>query len=231
MEILLTQVRHFLDINTVFFTALDYQMSYVEFFGTLFTIWCVWLTAKAKVLSWPVGIIGTLLYIFLFYQISLYSDLFEQIYFLVTGFIGWWFWVRPRAKEHSDSADQLKVGANTVKTNLAYLSIVVAGTFLFAYVATHLDNWFPAYFEEPASFPFLDAFTTAMSFVAQWLLTRKKLESWILWILVDIIGIWLYWVKGVKFISLEYVLFLGIAIKGLVDWKKKFNSYKADEKV
>lgn len=231
METIFSQVKYLLDINTTFFTALDYQMSYVEFFGTIFTVWCVWLTAKAKVLSWPVGIIGTLLYIFLFYQISLYSDLFEQIYFLITGFIGWWFWLRPKAKESPDSSGKLKIGMNTPKVNMLYLLLVATGTALFAYVAIHLDVWFPEYFKEPASLPILDAFTTSMSFVAQWLLARKKVESWVLWILVDIIGIWLYWVKGVKFISLEYVLFLGIAIKGFIGWKKEFNSYNKNAKL
>ncbi len=226
MELIITQIEHFLDINTVFFTALEYPMSYIEFFGTLFTIWCVWLTARAKILSWPIGIIGTLLYMFLFYQIGLYSDLFEQIYFLITGFVGWWLWLRPKNKENTDSQNQLKIGTNTLKTNLIYLVIVGLGTLFFTYLATNLDNWFPKYFQEPASFPFLDAFTTSMSFVAQWLLARKKVESWILWIIVDIIGIWLYWAKGVKFISMEYVLFLIIATKGLIDWNKEFKSYK-----
>lgn len=226
MELIFTQIRYFLDINTVFFTALDYPMSYVEFFGTMFTIWCVWLTAKAKILSWPVGIIGTLLYMFLFYQIGLYSDLFEQIYFLVTGFIGWWIWLRPRTEESTDLQKQLKIGTNTPKVNLVYICIVGIGTFVLTYLAINLDNWFPKYFQEPASFPFLDAFTTSMSFVAQWLLAKKKVESWVLWIIVDIVGIWLYWVKGVKFISLEYLLFLLIATKGLLDWRRKFKSYK-----
>jgi len=76
----------------------------------------------------------------------------------------------------------------------------------------------PAYFAEPASYIYLDAFTTILSFAATILLINKKLEAWYLWILVDIIGVYLYYVKGVKFISLEYVFFLGLATYGLFQW-------------
>jgi nicotinamide mononucleotide transporter len=64
----------------------------------------------------------------------------------------------------------------------------------------------------------MDAFTTVMSFVAMFLMARKKAVSWILWIIVDVIGIWLYFVKDVRFLSLLYVILLGIAIKGLYEW-------------
>ena len=75
-------------------------------------------------------------------------------------------------------------------------------------------------FPEPASYPFLDALTTVMSFVAMWLLVRKHIESWCYWIVVDVIGIWLYFVKDVKFIALLYVLLLGLAIIGLRNWHR-----------
>lgn len=225
MSAALQGLVHLFDINTVFFTLMDYPMSYIEFFGTVFTIWCVWLTAKAKVLSWPVGIIGCVLYFALFYQIQLYSDLFEQSYFLVTGFIGWWAWTHPRRKADATADNRLKIGRNSARENWAYVGVIAAGTAVLTYVTVNLSVWLPAYFPEPASFPFLDAFTTAMSFTAQWLLTRKKLESWLLWIAVDAIGVWLYWAKGVKFISLEYALFFFIASVGLYRWVREHRQY------
>ncbi len=231
MSELLQGIARLGDINTVFFTFLDYPMSYIEFFGTLFTIWCVWLTARAKVLSWPVGIVGTILYLFLFYQIRLYSDLFEQSYFLVTGFIGWWAWTHPRTRAEATKGDELKISRNSAKENMIFLGLVAAGTVLLTYVTANLHLWLPAYFPEPASFPFLDAFTTAMSFTAQWLLAKKRLENWLLWIVVDAIDIWLYWAKGVKFISLEYVLFFFIASAGLFQWLREYRQYKTVAKM
>lgn len=218
-------IQSFFSINTTFFTLMDYSMSYVEFFGTVFTIWCVWLTSKAKVLSWPVGIVGVVLYMVLFYQINLYGDMIEQGYFLITGFIGWYVWLHPKKDSKHEKSGDLKISTNSFKTNILYALLIALFTAVLALVTMNLDNWLPKYFPEATTYPFLDAFTTTMSFVAQWLLVKKKLESWVLWIIVDVIAIWLYWTKGVKFISLEYVLFLGIATKGLFEWYKEYKSY------
>jgi nicotinamide mononucleotide transporter len=75
-------------------------------------------------------------------------------------------------------------------------------------------------FPEAASFPYVDALTTVMSLVAMWLMARKHIESWFYWIVVDLIGIWLYFVKDVKFISLLYVILLVMAIRDLINWRK-----------
>ena len=230
MTHLLQTVAHLFSINTVFFTILDYPMSYIEFFGTIFTIWCVWLTAKAKILSWPIGIIGTILYIFLFYQVQLYADVFEQAYFFVTSLIGWWIWLHPRTRAETGKDETLKISRNSLKENLVYAAIVAGGTALLTFITINLNRWLPSYFPEPASFPLLDALTTAMSFTAQWLLTKKRLENWVLWIVVDAIDVWLYWFKGVKFVSLEYGLFFIIASVGLWRWIREFRRYKVEPK-
>jgi len=211
-----------LDINATLFTLWGYQMSYVEFFGTLANIWCVWLTAKNKILCWPVGIVGIIFYFFLFYQIQLYSDLIEQVYFLATSFLGWYLWLNPkRTKEETNKDKRLPITVNGVKWNAVYAGIIAAGTIALGYFMANINIIFPKFFPEPASYPYLDAFTTVMSFAATILLAKKKIESWALWIFVDIIGVGLYYAKGVKFVSAEYLLFLAIAIKGLWDWRKE----------
>jgi nicotinamide mononucleotide transporter len=213
-----------LNIEETMFTVFDYPMSYIEFFGTVFTIVCVWLTARAKVISWPIGIIGTVLYIFLFYQIRLYSDLIEQVYFLLSGFWGWWVWLHPK-KNQANSRQELKISTSTSRENYTNFGIIAIGTAALTYLTTHLHVWLPDYFTAPTTYPLLDAFTTVLSFVAQWLLVRKKIESWVLWLVVDAIAVWLYWVKGVKFISIEYVLFFFIASYGLLSWIKEYRRH------
>jgi nicotinamide mononucleotide transporter len=207
------------------FTVFDYPMSYLEFIGTIFTIWCVWLTTRAKILSWPVGLIGSFLYLFLFYQIQLYSDFMEQIYFIVTGIIGWYMWVRFK-KDINQENKSIKTSINTWRENAFYLALTAVGTGILTYATMNFDKWFPKLFSQPVSYPFLDAVTTVMSFIAQWLLMKKRAESWILWILVDAIDIGLYWVKGVRFVSLEYALFFCIAIFGLINWLKIYRKNK-----
>lgn len=190
-------------------------MSYIEFFGTIFNIICVYLVARNNIWNWPIGILGVILYIFLFYQIQLYSDLLEQVYFLITWFYGWY--VRyTLGNKNTDT--KTAVYHTTSKENIIYLTIIIIGTLLLSLVTSNLHIRFAWIFPEAASFPLLDAFTTILSFAATILMARKKIECWYLWILVDIIGIGLYYTKGVKFISLEYVLFLVLALWGLIQW-------------
>lgn len=218
-------MESFLNINNIFFTFLGYQMSYIEFFGTIFNIWSVWLVAKNKILNWPIGLIGTVLFTALFWQIHLYSDFLEQIYYFVTGIWGWWVWSQSNKSNKKDNTEK---DITVLKRNvqLLWLLVITIGTMILGYVTSHLSIWLPIYFPTTASFAYLDAFTTVVSFVATILLIRKKLDAWYLWILIDIIGIWLYWVKGVHFVSLLYVVFLILATKGLLNWLSIRNKNK-----
>ncbi len=209
-----------LDVNNTLFTVIGYPMSYIEFFGTIFNILCVWFVAKNKIINWPIGILGTLLFGFLFFQIHLYSDFFEQIYFLITGFWGWWVWTNGRKTD----AGEKPIKKLSAASRAAWLGIIVIGTALLGYFTANIHTYFPQVFTEAASFPYLDAFTTVLSFVATIFLIRKELEAWYLWILVDIIGIGLYWAKDVRLISILYVIFLILATKGLITWIRLYKS-------
>ena len=223
--ITMTQLN-FLDVNSVFFTVLNYPMSFVEFFGTIFTAWSVYLAAKNKLSTWPIGILGIILYSFLFYQVHLYSDLVEQIYYFITSFWGWWLWTHPKNSEVTENNKELKVGYTKEKFNFLAVVMMILLTVVIGYVMTQIHIWSPTLFPEPASFPYLDAFTTVMSFVATIYLAKRKIESWYIWILVDIIGVWLYYQKGVVFISLLYFAFLINAIKGYFEWIKNYKAYE-----
>jgi len=208
--------------NTVF-TFLNYPMSYIELLGTLFYLWSVWLIAQKNMLTWPVGILSVILYGFLFYQIQLYSDCLEQIYYLGASIYGWWFWNKGRDKD-----EKVQPVSGSPINNLKWLAgiFIVSGLTGFFMLKIHLI--LPGIFPIPADFPFLDALTTVSSFAAMFLLARKRVESWAIWIVVDIIGIGLYYAKGVKFLSLLYVFLLIIAIRGLVSWRKNKASASAD---
>lgn len=210
------RMEAFFKVNTIFFTVVGYPMSYIEFFGTILNIWCVWLVAKNKTLNWPVGIVATILFGFLFLQIHLYADFLEQIYFLLTGFWGWWAWSAGRKAPK----EERPVGILSNTHRIAWVAVIVVGTALLGYLTAHLHLLLPQFFTEAASFPYLDSFTTVMSFVATIFLVRKEIEAWYLWILVDIIGIGLYWIKDVHLISLLYVVFLILATNGLLTWHK-----------
>jgi len=215
-------ISEFFNVNTIFFTVLNYQMSYLEFFGTIFTAWCVWLAAKNKVSNWPIGIIGIILYAFLFYQVQLYSDLIEQIYYFITSFWGWWLWTHPKSKDEATEGKELRVGYTDKKYNTLAIAAIIVLTVIFGYGMTKIHLILPGIFTLEASFPYLDAFTTVMSFVATIYLAKRRIESWYLWILVDVIGVWLYYQKDVVLISILYFAFLLNAIWGYRKWRKEY---------
>lgn len=199
-------------------------MSYVELFGTVFYLWSVWLIAKRRILTWPVGIVSVLLYMTLFYQIRLYSDALEQVYYLIASGYGWWRWVHsPRDKGTILSVSFSSRGWMLTSLLVSILLGIAVGAFM-----SRIHSLFPFVFPEEASYPYLDAVTTIMSFTAMWLMARQRIESWLYWIVIDVVGIGLYYAKAVKFISLLYVILLFLAIKGFVSWLKVAGTDETD---
>jgi len=206
-----------LDMNNTFFTIIGYPMSYIEFFGTIAYLLSVWLVAQKNMLTWPVGIFSVILYCLLFMQINLYADMVEQGYYLGMSLYGWWYWSR-NLNQEADNSFIVSSGSLITKC----LAVTVIGGVGFGFFLINADSILPKVFTEPASYPMIDAITTVASLVAMWLLSKKKVESWIYWIVVDAVAIWLYFIKDVKFLSLLYVILLGIAIKGYLTWRKSY---------
>lgn len=199
-------------------------MSYIEFVGTLFNILCVYLVSKNKIRNRPVWLIGSILYLFLFYQIQLYADLWEQIYFIITGIYGRYI----RSKHGNQQQSDKNITILNNKQRLLYLWAIILCTTLLAYITSHLHIWFNTLFPEEASYVTIDSFTTVVSFAATILMIRQKVEAWVLRVIVDVIGIYLYYVKWVQFIALEYVLFLWIAIWWLI---KRYSLYQKKQAI
>lgn len=203
-----------LSVDHVIFFILGYPMSYIEFFGTILYLWSVWLITKRHMLTWPVGIVSVLLYMFLFYQIRLYSDTLEQFYYLGASVYGWWYWSKSPKEKHIVQ----DVGFSSIRVILITIVITAALAAVDGALVSRIHLLWPVLFPEPASYPYTDALTTIMSFTAMWLMARKRIESWIYWIIVDLIGIWLYYVKEVRFVALLYVILLILATRGAILW-------------
>ena len=216
---------NFFDINNIFFEALGYPMSYLEFFGTIAGAIAVWLSAKANVWSWPVGVINVTLYFFLFYQVQLYPDMFLQVFFFVTNLMGWWRWTHPKPQEE-DRKHELRVSWMPKKQFIMLSIVGITGTLLLGTFAKNLHELFPVIFSKPSAFPYLDSFVTVLSIITTFLMIQKKIECWIIWIIIDAIATYMYYVKGIKFVSLEYLVFCFMAAFGLWSWSKEHRSYK-----
>lgn len=198
-------------LDQIAFKVLDYPISYVELIGTLFGLISVYYASKANILTWPTGIINEIALFVLFFQIQLYADMFLQVYFFVVTIFGWYKW-------KSNTADVPVTSVGSLKWIIV---LMIAGTAGVGYMISHIHTWLPAYFHLPAAYPFADSFVMVGSIIATVLLARKQLENWYLWIIVDVVSIVVYLLKGIYFLSLEYVIFLGLASFGLYRWTKQ----------
>jgi nicotinamide mononucleotide transporter len=212
------------DIDNILFTLWGYNVSYLEFLGLVSGLVAVVLSSVANIWSWPIGIVNVILSFFLFYQVQLYPDMFLQVFFLVTNILGWWRWLHPRAGEE-DRKKQLQVSW-LKPSGIATIAVVgISGTLLVGKFAQNLHDLSPVLFNKPSAFPYFDSFIMVMSMVTTFYMIEKKIECWIIWILVDIVATFLYFQRDLILYSLLYFIFCFIAGYGLFHWIREYRSY------
>jgi nicotinamide mononucleotide transporter len=190
-------------------------IGYLEWFGVITGALCVYLAAKENILNWPVSILSVLTYIYIFYEAKLYGDTILQFYFLSTAIYGWYYWSYGQNKSLKSERPVTKLTKNEW---LVATIVLLSASITFGYL---LDDF------TDSDVPYIDGFCTATSFIAQFLMTRKKLENWLIWILVDAVYIPLYIHKDLMATALLYFVFLFIALKGYLDWKKNYKALSA----
>ena len=209
----------FFSVDKIFFTVLGYPMSYIEFSATLLIVIYVLLITKKIIWAWPLGLITFSLFAVLFYQIRLYSDFFEQFYYIGNCFYGWSVWLATKKKAQKEG-NEPDVSLVSSEGRLIAIAIIAAGGTALGFTMSRIHTWLPALFPAPAAYPYIDATATVMGFVAAGLMAHKKIETWILWICVNSICIWLYFARNVKFVAILYIFFLALAINGLITWSR-----------
>lgn len=177
------------------------NISYLEILGSIFTLIGVIFAARSSIWNWPLSLIGQFFFFLLFLKNELYGNTILQIYFSVVSLYGWYHWNRKDGKI-----------IKTLSKNRIILSIFVL--FLLCLVGGYVLSFY-----QP-QYPYMDATVTICSMVAIIALTHKILEAWYLWIFIDVLSVYLYYMKGLYLVSLEYVFLTGIATAGLIYWKK-----------
>ena len=203
----------FFEINNIAFKVIGYPISYVELFGTLFGLLSVYFATKANILTWSTGIINELFLFILFFQVQLYADMFLQGYFFVVTIYGWYNW-KQKPKQNS-------ITSTNFKTKILLAGGIIVGIIISGFLFANIHLYLPHYFKTKAAYPFADSFIMVLSIVATVLLAQKKIETWYLWILIDMVCVFLFFKKGIVFLALEYLSFLGLATYGLLNWKKQ----------
>jgi nicotinamide mononucleotide transporter len=167
----------------------------------------IYLTVRQNIWCWPVGVVMVSLYIYIFFEAKLYSDTLLNVFFLVMQFYGWYQWTRgPVVHSRSLSA----VTRLTSRGWILTIAGVLGGT---AGLGTVMHTF------TDAALPYPDAFTTLLSVFAQFLMTRKVLENWTLWIIADVVYIGVYSIKSLYWTAGLYVVFLALCIEGYREWK------------
>lgn len=204
------------DINNVAFEIIGYQISYVELIGTLFGLLSVYFASRANILTWGTGIINEICLFILFFQVQLYADMFLQIYFFIVTLYGWYNW-KKKPKQND-------IAMTTRRSKIWLTNTIIIGTLLSGLLFSNIHLYLPHYFKTEAAFPYIDSFVMVLSIIATVLLAQKKIETWYLWIAVDVVCVFLFFKKGIVFLALEYLVFLGLATYGLMNWKKQLNN-------
>lgn len=198
------------DINNIAFELINWPVSYIEFIGTSFGLISVYYASRANVFTWPTGIVNVAALFILFYQIQLYADMVLQLYFLGVSLIGWRNWQKKRK--------DLPVSKTDRENRKKLIIVLLSGTALSWAIFKNIHILIPRLFSVPSAYPLADSFIFFASILATILLATKKVETWILWILINIVSIWLYFEKDIYFLAMEYIIFLAMACYGFYKW-------------
>jgi nicotinamide mononucleotide transporter len=193
------EVTYILNIQT---------LSLLEIAGFIFGIAGIWLTIQGSVWCFPVGLANVILSLFLFFEQKLYSDAIQQAVYIILLSYGWVNWLRKPGKT------VLMVSKSSARMLLPLIVITIL-------IAAAMGYYFDKYTD--ADFPFLDAIATALSFAAQYLVARKKIENWIIWIAVNLLYIGIYFQKDLYLYALLFIIYFCLALFGYSEWKKLMN--------
>ncbi|SFM87374.1 nicotinamide mononucleotide transporter [Izhakiella capsodis] len=208
-----------------------YDLSWIEAIGTLAGLMCIWLASLEKITNYPFGLLNVTLFAVIFFQIQLYASLLLQLFFFCANIYGWYVWSRQTTDNQSAlkirwlplpkamawlAACAMAIGLMTIFINpvfafLTHLSVTIMG-------ALGLTVTMPAL--KPDAFPFWDSAMMVLSVAAMILMTRKYVENWLLWVIINVISVVIFARQGVYAMALEYVILTLIALNGCWLWIK-----------
>ena len=183
----------------------------------------LWLEYHADIRLWIVGLVMPMVHGVLYYKAGLYADSSMQVYYVLAGLYGWIVWHSARRKgapgderRTAKKAKEAKNAAAITHTPLRQIPALAA-----VYVAAHAGLYLLLTRLTNSTVPFWDAMTTALSVVAMWMLSRKLVEQWLVWLVVDVITVGLYLYKGIPLTAGLYALYSALAVAGYLRWRKQ----------
>ncbi|HEX8847982.1 MAG TPA: nicotinamide riboside transporter PnuC [Gemmatimonadaceae bacterium] len=188
-------------------------MSTLELFAALVGAVSVYLSVRQNIWSWPTAIVNVVLYALVFYEARLYADMGLQVVYAILSIYGWYEWLYG-----GEGHTELHVTRTGWRLGLVLAAIAAAGSALLGVFLHH---------ETDAALPFMDSFLSSTSLVAQWMMTRKLLENWLVWIGVDVLYVGMFIFKNLYLTAGLYAVFLALAVKGWLDWRRSMRETPA----
>lgn len=182
-------------------------MVILEIIGLITTLWCVHLTVKENILAWPIGIVANIAFFLIFYENNLYGEMTLQLIFIGQSINGWLNWAN--------------------KKNVAVIHEIAYNKFAYHFLQAVFVTLFLTY--SISTLSMLDVFSSILSVIATYYLSKKIFQSWMLWILVDIILIGLFISKELYISAILYLILLILAIRGYLAWDKELKKYNDEE--
>jgi nicotinamide mononucleotide transporter len=187
-----------------------HRTSCLELGAVLFGVVSVYLSARQKIWSWPTAIVNVSLFVPVFFKKGLYSDTGLQVVYLVLSFYGWYQWLYGGAGHTT-----LPVSRTSGRTWHILAVVAVATWSALGLITARLPG---------TALPYLDAATTTVSLIAQWMMTRKLLENWVVWIVVDVVYVAMFIYKGLYLTAANYAIYLALALLGYIAWKRSLTT-------
>jgi nicotinamide mononucleotide transporter len=198
-------VMHWLLVHTALIT---------EVLGVLFALIYLWFSIKQNIWLWPFGLLTSFFYILVFFHSRLYADMGLQVYYLVISLYGWYHW---KYGGQGGKEDNLPV----IRTGKKEAGFLLLASFVIYWILVGVLTWLPRRLGIPSSQMILwDAFTTAGSIVATWMLARKMLEHWLIWVVVDLVSMGMYIYKGLYLTAFLFLVYTVMAVVGYREWKR-----------
>ena len=187
------------------YSKLDIGLEFIAFsFGIISVIYA----KKENILVYPTGIICTVITVYILYKAQYFGDMMMNIYYSLMSIYGWWNWSRIQNDKYLLKITRFSKNDLGLTVFLFLLTITITyAVYTFNLTEIKIPNY-------------IDIFTSGIFFTAMWLMANKKLESWVFWIIGDVITVPLYAYRGLGMLSLQYIIFTILAIQGYIEWKK-----------
>lgn len=187
-------------------------LNYIELSGAVLGLIYIFYSIRQNILTWPVGLVSSLFYIVVFFHSKLYAAMALQFYYAVMSVYGWYYWL----KGNNENTGKKAPIRHTKKKE--WMKITGVSIAIFLMILIILYNY------TDSDVPVIDSFTTTASIVATWMMARKLIENWIIWIISDIVSVFLYLEKGLWATVLLFIVFTAMAVVGFFEWKRNLNN-------